>query len=518
MSNKEKPSQPSRNPLFDLPLEDDRDGPASSPLFGREETRTGTRTRLRQRFAEGDAEYARSTQSQRTIPPDPHAPRPPRPAPSRQQYDQPVSDPETRTRRARRLFDDEDSYEDEYGDPRPRSNDMFDSLPRGGRIGPPSRVLAPPVMRGGSAGEVLLLVLIAAVSLFIIFALWPGGVARISQWPGALQQAVQNMTNSIANPFNEEPAPPGDYRLRAPPSLTAAQVDSILASYGSPATGTGQVWVDLGREYQIDPAFAVAFFVHESTAGTHPGWAGLKDDGTTTHNVGNIICAGYATCYGRFRDYASWEEGIKDWYRLISVEYIDGRGTETVAEIIPIYAPAFENDVDQYVTVVEQMVDRWRNGVIVGEVGSDAPVGNPLNHPATVMTQGYGSGTHAPANIWGAIDLALDSNGDGAADPAGTWDQPIFATHSGVVKLTPNSYPAGNHIWVMNQNYKTGYAHLSSFAVDNGQMVDRGTLIGYVGSTGQSSGPHLDYQIWRKEGGIWVNVNPLSYGALQALN
>jgi len=47
--------------------------------------------------------------------------------------------------------------------------------------------------------------------------------------------------------------------------------------------------------------------------------------------------------------------------------------------------------------------------------------------------------------------------------------------------------------------------------VQDGQEVKRGELIGYVGSTGQSSGPHLDYQVW--EDG--VNVNPLDYGVLE---
>jgi murein DD-endopeptidase MepM/ murein hydrolase activator NlpD len=142
------------------------------------------------------------------------------------------------------------------------------------------------------------------------------------------------------------------------------------------------------------------------------------------------------------------------------------------------------------------------------------PYGNPLGVRNTVMTQGYGVGSHAPAATWGAIDLAIDSTGDGYADPQGSWEHPIYATHSGVIRVTPNSYPAGNHVWVTNDSFRTGYAHLASFAVSNGQQVQRGDLIGYMGSTGMSSGPHLDYQVWEKQGGDWVNVNPLDYGAL----
>lgn len=149
-----------------------------------------------------------------------------------------------------------------------------------------------------------------------------------------------------------------------------------------------------------------------------------------------------------------------------------------------------------------------------GLPGDLRPTGNPLQAANTVMTQGYGVGSHAPAEIWGAIDLAIDGNGDGAADPDGSWNHPIYATHAGIITVTPNSHPAGNHVWVANEEYRTGYAHLASFAVESGQSVRRGDLIGYIGSTGNSSGPHLDYQVWEKQGGAWVNVNPLDYATL----
>jgi murein DD-endopeptidase MepM/ murein hydrolase activator NlpD len=162
-------------------------------------------------------------------------------------------------------------------------------------------------------------------------------------------------------------------------------------------------------------------------------------------------------------------------------------------------------------------------GGLVGQAqgrgfGADSrPQGNPLGDPNTVMTQGYGVGSHAPAATWGAVDLAIDANGDRSADPEGSLQHPVYATHSGVVKLSPNSWPAGNHIWVSNDQYRSGYSHLSSFAVSDGQTVATGDLIGYVGSSGQSSGPHLDYQVWAMQAGQWVNQNPLEFGALDGI-
>lgn len=172
---------------------------------------------------------------------------------------------------------------------------------------------------------------------------------------------------SSSAPLRAEPvvtAPAGEHSLQliGAPSVDAAKIDQILSDYGSPAAGSGAVWVKKGLEYGIDPGYAVAFFIHESSAGTNPAWAGFKDDGSTTHNVGNIICAGYPTCYGRFRDYPDWETGIDDWYRLIRVEYFDGRGTFTLEQIIPIYAPSFENNVPAYVGSVGALVEQWRAG------------------------------------------------------------------------------------------------------------------------------------------------------------
>lgn len=140
----------------------------------------------------------------------------------------------------------------------------------------------------------------------------------------------------------------------------------------------------------------------------------------------------------------------------------------------------------------------------------DQPFGNPTGTERVVLTQGYDVGSHAPAAVWGGLDLAIDGNGDGAADPQGSMGAPLYATMSGVIELQPDSYPAGNHLWIKNGSFKVGYGHLKEFAVQNGQTVKRGDLIAYMGSTGQSSGPHLHYHIW-KDG---VNVNPVGFGAL----
>ncbi len=136
------------------------------------------------------------------------------------------------------------------------------------------------------------------------------------------------------------------------------------------------------------------------------------------------------------------------------------------------------------------------------------PRGCPLqpSNGTVVITQGYGVGSHAPAEVWGAVDLAVDSDGDGYAEPGATWYTPVVATHGGVVEVELESYPAGNHVWVRDaaSGWRTGYSHLAIVTVISGQQVRPGEVIGMVGSSGVSSGPHLDYQVWRGE----TNVDP----------
>ncbi len=65
------------------------------------------------------------------------------------------------------------------------------------------------------------------------------------------------------NPKSQIPNPKsGD--VVGPPSISVNQIEAVLKQYGSPASGKGQTLYDLGIKYGIDPAYALAFFVHES--------------------------------------------------------------------------------------------------------------------------------------------------------------------------------------------------------------------------------------------------------------
>jgi len=78
--------------------------------------------------------------------------------------------------------------------------------------------------------------------------------------------------------------------------------------------------------------------------------------------------------------------------------------------------------------------------------------------------------------------------------PIGT---PIYATGDGVIeKIQYSSYGYGNNITIDNGfGYETRYAHMSTFKVKRGEKVKRGSVIGYVGNTGTSTGPHIHYEV-----------------------
>ena len=93
---------------------------------------------------------------------------------------------------------------------------------------------------------------------------------------------------------------------------------------------------------------------------------------------------------------------------------------------------------------------------------------------------------------------------DIAADPG----RPVRATADGVVSFADWSGGSGNLIALEHGNgFSTYYAHNKMLNVKVGHKVKRGDIIGYIGSTGNSTGPHVHYEVW-KEG---KPVNPVTY-------
>ena len=114
------------------------------------------------------------------------------------------------------------------------------------------------------------------------------------------------------------------------------------------------------------------------------------------------------------------------------------------------------------------------------------------------ITTPYGYRTH-PIYGYYQFHQALDIAGPG-------YGSPIYASNNGVViakKFSPKRSQGGNgygNYVIINHNngYYTLYAHLSGFvpSLQEGSTVSRGQIIGYMGTTGDASGPHLHYELW----------------------
>ena len=130
----------------------------------------------------------------------------------------------------------------------------------------------------------------------------------------------------------------------------------------------------------------------------------------------------------------------------------------------------------------------------------------PSNATWITPVYGYTITSAFGMRIHPVYKYALMHNGIDMACPQGT---PIYATRAGTV--TTASYQAGGAGYYVSINHGDGfssiYMHMTNYVVSSGQSVAAGQLIGYVGSTGVSTGPHLHFGV--SYAGTYVN--PMAY-------
>lgn len=146
-------------------------------------------------------------------------------------------------------------------------------------------------------------------------------------------------------------------------------------------------------------------------------------------------------------------------------------------------------------------------------------VGLTMGLTRNVTTADWIKANSAP-NLWpvegqvtGSFGERIDPfNGEGAfhsgVDIGSSFGHPIIAPADGVVTVTETMGGYGKTIMIDHGNgISTRYGHLSGFAVTPGQHVQRGEVIGYVGESGRSTGPHLHYEVRIND----TPVNPYKY-------
>jgi hypothetical protein len=170
-----------------------------------------------------------------------------------------------------------------------------------------------------------------------------------------------------------------------------------------------------------------------------------------------------------------------------------GVGGEANAE------PVVGSELGQRTWLVQEDIEKIRRQIKLENASTEELLGlvqdrkNQLDHTPTInpcegfVTRGFGmhndpfTGSYQPHN---GMDIAA---------PKGT---PVYATAEGIVTSTAYQSGLGNLIIIDHGNgYSTSYGHLSKIMVATGHRVNRGELIGLVGSTGYSTGPHLHYEV-----------------------
>jgi murein DD-endopeptidase MepM/ murein hydrolase activator NlpD len=102
-------------------------------------------------------------------------------------------------------------------------------------------------------------------------------------------------------------------------------------------------------------------------------------------------------------------------------------------------------------------------------------------------------------------------------DIGAPYGSPIYAALDGVVQGAGRSGGYGNFVKLVHgSGLASGYGHMSRIAVSRGEQVRQGQVIGYVGSTGISTGPHLHWEVWRN--GQTINPRSISFASMQALS
>lgn len=122
-----------------------------------------------------------------------------------------------------------------------------------------------------------------------------------------------------------------------------------------------------------------------------------------------------------------------------------------------------------------------------------------LKNPKNRFSSSFGYRMH-PIYKTVKLHAGMDFSG-----PIGT---PIYATGNGTVAFAELHKGYGKCVEIDHGfSYKTLYAHMNSFKVFPGQKVKRGDIIGYMGNTGQSTGPHIHYEVKKND----IPVDPINY-------
>ena len=155
-------------------------------------------------------------------------------------------------------------------------------------------------------------------------------------------------------------------------------------------------------------------------------------------------------------------------------------------------------------SAVPELTTLGSGSAVAAEVQGPMPMLGPEENPfaasGSFTEPAKGVLTSAFGSRWGRQHTGIDIGGDAGSD--------ILASDSGRVVYAGWVDGYGNYVVVDHENgFQTAYAHCDSLVVSEGECVTQGQKIAYMGSTGNSTGPHLHFEV-KKDGQY---QDPLDY-------
>ena len=261
------------------------------------------------------------------------------------------------------------------------------------------------------------------------------------------------------------------------------------------------------RNYGMNPNETLAVHIFEAGEGANPNIVGPVAEGKRAVGLAQI----WDETVSSRTNPKGWKQFVAKWG--LNSGQVLGDLKRNAEFSIDYLAWRMAGTRDKYETL-----DSWYKGGYNPGFTSDSrgsgpsfylwnnPTGTPfpvVGYTLANASSEYGDDRDGGSRLHKGIDVAA---------PRGT---PVVAVADGIARRRMGG-PGGNAIWINGKYY---YAHLSKFAVSDGQKVKKGDVIGYVGSTGTSStGPHLHFGIDPKggfgSGGSWVDPRAFLNGAV----
>ena len=199
------------------------------------------------------------------------------------------------------------------------------------------------------------------------------------------------------------------------------------------------------------------------------------------------------TIQAEFRAYENYEESFEDYAKLIK---------EGLSGSSDYYSGAWKANAETYEDATKFLTGRYAtdtsyNQKLNGLIETyDLTEYDKEKAEAEISAQGFAVPVenYTISSPFGARGAEFHRG----LDMAAAQGEPIYASKAGTVKVAEFHYSWGNYVVVEHEDGMTTlYAHQSQYVVKAGDQVEQGQIIGYVGSTGNSTGAHLHLEVCR---------------------